>query len=243
MSKSDRIVVTELMKRVQNTDGSDAFAVYQFLKAVKPIFDFVPGFEREVIKLLTPKVTGRLLDVWIRFVFDGRSRDELHVEILDLFISELRRREIEKLEVDRPMRRDETFIDHCENVIAEAYALVSRLSIQEVIEIVLSKCRPRVNTHFVFSTAPQTVEDLMSLAYKGTNAVRAESRYFGNETSPNTLNVQTASRPGIGWNIAGSYPRPINNVFDNRSVNTNRIVACHKCNNEGHTAPDCRMRV
>lgn len=51
MSKSDRIVVTELMKRVQNIDGSDAFAVYLFLKAVKPIFDFVPGFEREAIKL------------------------------------------------------------------------------------------------------------------------------------------------------------------------------------------------
>lgn len=241
MRKSDRIVVTELMKRVQNTDGSDAFAVYQFLKAVKPIFDFVPGFELEVIKLLTPKVTGRLLDVWIRFVSDGRSWDELHVEILDIFISELRRRELEKSELDRPMRREETFIDYCENVIAAAYALVSRLSNQEVIEIILSKCRPHVKTHFVFSTAPQTVEDLMSLAYKVTNAVRAESRYFGNETSVNMFNVQAASRPVIGWNIAGSYPQPINNVYDNRPVNTIRIVACHKCNNEGHTAPDCRM--
>lgn len=243
MRKSDRIVVTELMKRVQNTDGSDAFAVYQFLKAVKPIFDFVPGFELEVIKLLTPKVTGRLLDVWIRFVFDGRSWNELHVEILDLFIPELRRRELEKSELDRPMRRDETFIDYCENVIAAAYALVSRLSNQEVIDIILSKCRPHVKTHFVFSTAPQTVEDLMSLAYKVTNAVRAESRYFGNETIVNMFNVQAASRPVIGWNIAGSYPQPINNVFDNRPVNTTRIVACHKCNNEGHTAPDCRMRL
>lgn len=243
MRKSDRIVVTELMKRVQNTDGSDAFAVYQFLKAVKPIFDFVPGFEREAIKLLTPKVTGRLLDVWIRFVFDGRSWDELHVEILDIFISELRRRELEKSELDRPMRRDETFIDYCENVIAAAYALASRLSNQEVIDIVLSKCRPHVKKHFVFSTAPQTVEDLKSLAYKVTNAVRAESRYFGNETSVNMFNVQAAGRPVIGWNIAGSYPQPINNVFDNRPVNTIRIVVCHKCNNEGHTAPDCRMRL
>lgn len=163
------------------------------------------------------------------------------MEILDRFIPELRRRELEKSELDRPMRRDETFIDYCENVIATAFALVSRLSNQEVIEIVLSKCRPQVKTHFVFSATPQTVEDLMSLAYKVTNAVRAESRYFGNESSSNMFNVQTISRPVIKWNIAGSYPQPINNVFENRPVNTTRIVACHKCNNEGHIAPDCRM--
>lgn len=242
MSKSDRTVVTELMKRVQNLDGSDEFAVVQFLKAIKPIFDIVPSFEREVIKLLTPKVTGQLFEIWIQAVSSGVNWEVLHLEILDRFIPALRRREIEILELDRPMRTDETFSDYCEHVIAAAFALNTRLSEREIIEIVLNKCRPHVKTHFVFGTVPQTIADLRSLAYKVTSSVRAESRYFGNETSPNMFNVQTASRPVIGRNIASNYPQPTNNVFENRPVSTNRIVVCHKCNNEGHIARNCRMQ-
>jgi hypothetical protein len=242
MSKSDRTVVTELMKRVQNVDGSDEFAVVQFLKALKPILDIVPSFELEVIKLLTPKVTGQLFEIWIQAISSGVNWEILHLEILDRFIPALRRREIEILELDRPMRTDETFSDYCEHVIAAAFALNTRLTEGEIIEIVLSKCRPHVKTHFVFGTMPQTLAELRSLAYKVTSSVRAESRYFGNGPSPNVFNVQNASRPVLGRNIADNFPQPVNNVFDNRPARTTRVVVCHKCNNEGHIARNCRMQ-
>lgn len=242
MNKSDRTVVTELLKRVQNVDGSDEFAVVQFLKALKPIFDIVPSFELEVIKLLTPKVTGQLFEIWIQAVSSGVNWEVLHLEILERFIPALRRREIEILELDRPMRADETFSDYCEHVIAAAFALNTRLSEREIIEIVLNKCMPHVKTHFVFGTIPQNLAELRSLAYKVTSSVRAEGRYFGNVASPNMFNVQNASRPLYGQNIAANYPQATNNVLDNRAVRTNRVMVCHKCNNEGHIARNCRMQ-
>lgn len=241
LSKTDRTVIIELLRKINTVDATDEFQLVIFLKQLRPIFEIAPNCSGEIVKLLVPKVSGQLFELWMEAVSAGADWQSLHCEILERFLPSMRRREIEAIELERPQRTDETFSDYVEHLLAVAFALKTRLSEQEVIEIALSKCRPETRSHFSFVNPPKSVFELKTLACKITSSVKAEIRYFGTTSNPNLFNIGNASRSGGMRNNQQNFPVFRQNSFRNRPEE--RIIRCFKCNNEGHIAKNCRINL
>lgn len=238
LSKTDSIVIMELLRKLKDVDASNEFELVTFLKDLMPIFNVSPSHDNEIIKLLLPKVKGQLFQLWIESVSAQSGWNNLHVEILDRFIPSMRRREIESIELDRPQRIEETFSDYCEHLLSTAFALKTNLSENDVIEIALNKCRPETKSHFSFDSRPRTIQELRRLATRVTSAVRAETRYFGptiftpqfHTPPPQIIPSQRPRQP---------FPRR-NDSNDLRNRPAERIIKCFRCNQEGHLARNCR---
>lgn len=179
LSKTDSLVIMELLKNVRDVDASNEMELVSFLKQLMPIFEISPSCSSEVIKLLLPKVKGQLFQLWMDAVTARAGWSTLHEAILDRFVPSMRRREIEAIELDRPQRPGESFSEYVEHLLSTAFALKTGLSEKEVIEIALNKCRPETRSYFSFGRMPENIHELRTLATKVTSAVRAEMRYFG----------------------------------------------------------------
>lgn len=244
LSKTDRMVVNELINKLECVDGSDEFKLVRFLKNVLPILGVSPDNGGEVIKLLIPKVKGQLFKLWVEGIANKVDWDTLHSEVLHVFIPPLRRREIEAVELDRPQRPHENFAEYCENIIAAAFALKSRLTEEEVIEVAMNKCYPTNRNHFAFGEFPKNIRELRSLAMKVTGAMRAENRYFGNGRSDSEPRMNTRqggenSRHTRDYRQGGGNSG--NNTRDYRQggrPQTQRAI-CFRCRKEGHIARNC----
>lgn len=241
LSKTDRTVITELLKNVRAVNGSDEKELLLFLKELSPLFEVSPHCSAEIIKLLLPKVGEPLFKLWLQAVSVGADWNVLHEEILSRFFPALRRREIEASELDRPQRPGENFSEYCENIIATAFALKTRLSESEVVEIVLNKCEPTTKYHFAFIDRPQNIFELRSLAHKVSSSMQAEKRYFGGTRNPVQYNVGNASRENPSRFRTDNYPS------NRRAVgfrNTERkVFVCYKCGQEGHIARECKVHL
>lgn len=238
MSKTERTVLMELLQNVGTTDGSDDIELLNFLKALKPLFDIAPSCSDEIVKLIVPKTRGQLFRLWIEATTTGVSWENLHSGILSYFLPAARLREIEALELDRPQRPNETFVEYAENIIAVAFALRTKMSEQEVIEIILSKCHPVTKGHFAFNSRPNNIGELKVFANKVTGSIKSEMRYFGMATGPSGRNVMQAGRPGLVRQNAHNFSRPTRQ-FGSSNNQRERIIKCYKCNGEGHMARNC----
>lgn len=241
LSKTDRTVVMELIKGVRSVNGSNESELLSFLKELSPLFEISPNCSAEVIKLLLPKVSGTLFKLWLEAIAAHAEWHELHSEILNAFFPALRRREVEASELDRPQRANENFSEYCENVIAVAFALRTKLSETEVVEIILNKCAPATKGHFAFSNPPRTIVELRVLANKVSSSMMAETRYFGVTNNPAQFNVGRASRQNQSRFSAENYPQNRRTVsFENTE---RKIFVCYKCGQEGHIARHCRLHL
>lgn len=230
LSKTDRTVVGELINKLGIVDGGDEFKLVQFLKNILPIISVAPYNTKDIIKLSIPHVSGQLFKLWMDGVAENVDWDTLHQTILDTFIPPMRRREIEVFELDRPQRSEETFSEYCENIIAAGFALKSRLSESEVIDIAMNKCNPRNKTQFSFGEYPRNINDLRILARKVTSSLKAENRYFGD-----FQNMYGNSRVGSEGHV-----RRTHNVQQIGGGRANvRPISCFKCRKEGHIARNC----
>lgn len=239
LTKTDRMVLLELIKNVGVTDGSDEVQLIRFLKDLKPLFDIAPACSDQVIKLLIPKTKGQLFKLWVEGTTAGVNWDDLHGAILNYFLPTCRLRELETVELDRAQRQGESFVEYVENVIGAAFALKTNRTEEEVIETILCKCDPAVKVHFAFCQKPRNISELKRLANSVTGALKTESRYFGGAVSVSQRNVRFAS--------ATSYARQNSQNYSNQRVNhherdmrNERVVRCYKCNGEGHIARNCR---
>jgi len=233
LSKTDRTVVLELIKRIKLTGAYSEVELVQFLKDVSPIFEMSPSNSREIIKLLLPCVKDQLFELWLIAINQSREWDELHEKILDQFIPAVRRREIENIEIDRPQNINESFSGYVESVIGAAYALKSRLSEQEVIEIILSKALPDTKKHFYFENRPKNIAELKSLANKINSLIRTEMRC--NAGHGGHLAFSGPNRNPTAGNTFRTERRRENARSDGRGVKT-----CYRCGTPGHLARDCR---
>lgn len=241
LNKTDHVVIMELLKDIEQTDASDEIKLVAFLKKLMPLFNISPSCQAEIIKLLIPKVHGQLFQLWMESINAKTGWDELHRAILDRFIPPMRRREIELIELERPQLINETFSEYVEHLLSVAFALKTRLSEQDVIEISLSKCRPETRAYFNFSRKPFDIRGLRDLASEVTSAVRAETRYFGPKQSSTFSNSARAysSRPNNSRmaNVAPTHPS------DLRTRPTQKITKCFRCNQEGHIARFCKAHL
>lgn len=242
LSKTDHIVIIELLKGVKPTDASDELELVSFLKGLLPLFNISPSCECEIIKLLIPKVQGQLFQLWMESISAQTQWNVLHCAILDRFIPPMRRREIESIELERPQRENETFSEYVEHILSVAFALKTNLSEREVIEIALNKCRPETRAYFNFSKKPTEIGELRNLASNVTSAVRAEERYFGKSRTYVFNNSARAysSRPNHSRQASNETA---NHPSDLRQRPTQRITKCFKCNQEGHIARYCRSNL
>lgn len=239
MSKTDRTVLLELIKNVGTADGTDELQLLKFLKDLKPLFDIAPNSSGEIVKLLIPKTKGQLFKLWVEATTAGVSWENLHCAILSYFLPSARLREIESMELDRPQRPDETFIEYAENVIAVAFALRTKMTEEEVIETVLSKCDPATKAHFAFNDRPRNIVDLKFLANKVTGSIKAERRYFGRpHANICNRNVMQAGRPSFSRQNPQILARS-RRSYENSGNQREQIVKCFKCNGEGHIARNC----
>lgn len=224
LSKVDRTVVMELIKKVKGANGNDEVQLVNFLKDIRPLFEISPQASNEIIKLLLPCVSGPLFKLWLDAVSQAVSWDLLHTAILDQFIPPLRRREIESLEIDRPQRHNEDFAEYTEAVIGMAFAINTRLTEQEVIDVILNKCHPSSRLHFGFSNPPGNIGELRALATRVASSIKAEQRYFGDRSRQRTHSI-----------VRNSSERP--------SQSGRGEVKCFRCNAHGHIARNCRQNL
>jgi len=238
LSKTDRMVILELLKNIPPVDGSNEVELVTFLKNLMPIFDIAPSGSLEIIKLIIPKVQGQLFRLFMEAVAVNAGWNTLHNEMLDRFIPPLRRREIVSFELDRPQQINETYVEYVEHLLSVAFALKTDLSEQEVIEIALNKCRPEIRPHFNFGCKPSNIQELRQLAYRVTSAVRADARYFGSGPPQGSSNRFFRSEaPRATFNRGNGRPHSSNDL---RSRQGEKIVRCYRCNQEGHVARNCR---
>lgn len=241
LSKTDRTVIMELLRNVRSVNGSDENELLLFLKELSPLFEISPHCSTEIIKLLLPKVGEPLFKLWLHAVSVRAEWNTLHADILNSFFPALRRREIEASELERPQRANETFSEYCENIISVAFALKTRLSESEIVEIILNKCEPGTKNHFAFSVLPQNIFELRSLAHKVSSSMKAERRYFGAGSNPAEYNVGNAGRQNQSRFRTENYPQ------NRRAVNfrnsDRKVIVCFKCGQEGHMARECKMHL
>lgn len=236
LGKTDRTVVMELINKLEVVDGSEEIKLVDFLRNILPIISVSPEHNQEVIKLMIPKVRGRLFNLWMDGVVKRVCWDELHTGILDTFIPAMRRREIEAMELDRPQQAQESFAEYCENLIAAGFALKSRLGEQDVIDIIMNKCHPMNKTHFTFGDYPKTLGELRSLVTRVTSAIRAERRYFGQDANQErNLGGHRSGSSGTRPTLPG-HPN-VHRLSTGRS--SSRVLRCFRCHQEGHMARNC----
>lgn len=241
LSTTDRTVILELIRNVPQTDASDELLLLQFLKVLMPLFEIAPTCSQEIIKLLLPKVSGPLFTLWREAISAQANWGSLHSEILDRFIPSLRRREIENLELERPQRQGETFAQYTEHLIQCAFALKTALTEQQIIEICINKCRPENRSYFSFGKMPENIYDLRTLASKVTSSIKAEARYFGHDRVGIFQPTQQVFRPQQARFRQENYPGQ--GPIDFRHSQSERVVKCFRCNQEGHMARNCRVNL
>lgn len=230
LSKTEMMVVREMLGKIETVDGADEMQLVNFLKKLSPVFHIAPNCAKEIIKLLISKVTGPMFNLCIEAVAAHADWDDLHEEILARFIPPLRRREIASYELDRPQRSGETYAEYVEHLISAAFALKTSLSESDVVEIAIRKCRPEIRSHFVFGSLPTTIAELRSFAHNVTSSVRAEARYFGGTQSQN---FHTPRNPRAN--------PPMPNDLRNRP--RDKVARCFRCQQEGHIARNCRINL
>lgn len=264
LAKTDRLVVLEIIKNVRPVSGSDERELVEFLKQLRPVFEIDPYNSNEVIKLLLPKVTGQLFNLWMRAVTSNANWEMLHTEILNHFLTPMRLRELQLVVVERPQRIDEQFVEYVEDCIMSAFALRVGLSERDVVESVLNRCRPETRHHFTFGRKPNTIEELRHLASKITNTMKADARYFGGSVSNNVpvpYNNMHMPRQNPPYNNMPYPIVPYNNYMPHQNLqntsfsrppthfqhqHSQRIprpnnVVCHRCGNTGHIARYCNL--
>lgn len=238
LSKTNRMVVLELIKPLKPITGANEKELVEFLKFLKPIFSIDYDSSEEIIKLLLPKVQGQMFNLWMRAIGANANWDQLHSEILNTFFSNLRLRELQLSVIQRPQAHSEQFLDYVEDTISAAFALKVQLTENDVIESILSRCLPETKQHFMFSNKPQSIEELRSFASRVSNSIQSDLRWFG---QPNTQPTYP-QHPG---NISQSRTHPPN-PNGQRLPHTQQgrpNIICHRCGNRGHIAKHCRAHL
>lgn len=239
LTKTDRTVLMELIKNVSVADGSDEIQLLNFLKELKPLFDISPADSSQIVKLLIPKTKGQLFKLWVDAATSNVSWEDLHRAILVYFLPVGRLGELEALELDRPQRPGESFVEYVDNVVAVAFALRTNRTEDEVIESVLCKCDPATKAHFAFNNKPRNIIELKMFANKVTGSLKTERRYFGPPASVTDRNMRLATGPVFSGQNPQNFLRPRVSTTD-RDAPKERVVRCYKCHGEGHIARNCR---
>lgn len=241
LAKTDRIVVLELLKNVRPTSGADERELVEFLKQLRPVFEIDPLNSNEIIKLLLPKVSGQLFNLWMRAISSNVSWENLHIGILNQFLTPMRLRELQLLVVERPQRFNELFIDYVEDCVMSAFALRVGLSEADMIESVLSRCLPETRHHFTFGSKPRTLEELITLAGQVTNTMKADARYFGrNREYPMNNNV-FQNNPAQSRTV--THPPTLFQQPQYGPNSRGSNIRCHRCGGSGHIARNCRSNL
>lgn len=221
LSKTDRTVIMELIRNLTNCSGSHEVELIQFLRQVGTIFSLAKGSDRETIKLILPKTSAFLFNIWLAGINNGNTWAQLHRSVLDTFFPSTQRHRIITNYIYRLQSPTENLIDYVQNIIDTTTALQIQFPEQELADIILSNVAPYNKKHFVMVNKPRNLLELRQLATQVNFSILSESNY----------NAQFYQAP------QQVFPQTQQNYRGLRNNTTG--VQCFRCQRIGHLAKNC----
>lgn len=220
LTKTDRTVIMELIRNLTICSGSHEVELIQFLRQLGTIFTLARQCDRETIRLILPKTSAFLFNIWLTGINNNSSWSQLHKSILDTFFPSTQKHRVITSYIYRLQSPTENLIDYIQNITETTIALQISFPESELVEIILSNVAPNNRKHFVMVTRPTNLMELRQLATRVNFSILSENNY-------NACFYQAPTQ---------TFPQTLHNY---RGSPNRQETQCFKCRRVGHLARNC----
>lgn len=248
-------VLSDLTRMIKTVSGTDPEQLLEFLKSVQNIFSLRLVGDRDTILQLLVKTDGPLRVTWAEAITKGCDWPTLNSTILEEFFPARILRGLVNTRVYRLQRPEETLRDFVDDIKRTASVLLSDVTDEELVEIVMQGINPPTRSYLCMQAPPNTLSDLNRLArIAATNASTAaefENLYQRNHQQTvnprpipyrphgqyNNRAVRTYNYNNRGFSGYPNHNSSGNNLYNSRPNNGVQAVGRYAPPNYERTAP------